>query len=179
MSAARPLAQRLFMAARPHQTPEKMRELARRPRPSRKNPAPLPVYPQPGGPARRFYSIITRGIVSDLGGTDAVPTALRELIASFAGCATLLRTQNEKIIAGDAAEVVVSDYAVLVSSLVKLGSRIGLRRVPKEVVSLENYLDDLNQRRGANGNNVSGDAFGDTLGESRFSDGGSEPEGDR
>jgi hypothetical protein len=124
-----------------------MRELARRPRPSRKNPAPLPVYPQPGaGQARRYYSVITRGIVSDLGGTNAVPTALRELIASFAGCATLLRTQNEKIIAGEAADVVVSDYAVLVSSLVKLGSRIGLRRIPKEVVSLETYLADLNQR---------------------------------
>jgi hypothetical protein len=147
MSAARPLAQRVFMAARPHQTPEKMRALAARPRPGRRNPAPLPVYPQPDAPLRRFYSTITRGIVADLGGTDVVSTAVREMIASFAGCATLLRGMNEKIVAGDHAEIEISEYAVLVSSLTKLGSRIGLKRLPKEIPSLESYLSDLNQRR--------------------------------
>jgi hypothetical protein len=102
--------------------------------------------PPPKSAARRYYHSIIRGITSDLGGD--LPTALRELVVNFGSTATLLREQNLKIVAGESAEIVIADFAVLINALVKLGSRVGLKRIPKEVVSLEMYLADLNQRDG-------------------------------
>lgn len=126
-----------------------MRELARKPRPGRRNPAPIPLrMPKPptDGPAGRYYGGIARGLITDLGGRGHVPTALREMVSNFAGVCTLLREQNYKIAAGKHDEVVVADYAVLINCLVKLGSRIGLCRIPKEIPSLELYLSDLKRR---------------------------------
>ena len=129
------------MAAQGHNhSPKQMRELARKPHPGRRNPAPIPLHmpkPPTDGPAGRYYGGIARGLINDLGGRENVPTALREMVSNFAGVCTLLREQNYKIAQGKGDDVAVADYAVLVNRLVKLCSRIGLRRIPKQIPSLE------------------------------------------
>ena len=121
-----------------------MRALAKRPRPNRKNPAAIALYPPPkSGEAAVYYARIVRGIVADLGGHNQIPTVLSELISNFGAVATLLRRQNIKIAKGKDADLDIAQYVLLTNALTKLGVRIGLRRVPKEIQSLDSYLADL------------------------------------
>jgi hypothetical protein len=128
--------------ARVH-TAEHMREIARLPRPGRRRPMAIPPHKPPKeGPAATYYAAIVRGLHNDI--SRRPPVVLHEMMLNFAATATLLREMNFRIAEGKGDEIEVADFTVLVNTLVKLGVRLGLKRIPKEVPTLEAYLHDLN-----------------------------------
>jgi hypothetical protein len=62
------------------------------------------------------------------------------LVRRFAGTAVLAELVEQRLVRGEA--VNIPEYAVLSSTLVRLASRIGLERVPKDItaLSLDQYI---------------------------------------
>jgi hypothetical protein len=71
-----------------------------------------------------------------------------ELIKGFVGSATRLEYLNHQILLGDAAEADVGNYAQLASTILRIGSRLGLRRRTKLVPGLHDSGGLLDQLRG-------------------------------
>jgi hypothetical protein len=84
------------------------------------------------GPAR-FFNKMRRDIAADLGGRRELTRIEGELIKGFAGCATRLEYLNYQILLGTAAEVDVSSYAQLASTMLRIGSRLGFHRRARDV----------------------------------------------
>jgi hypothetical protein len=56
------------------------------------------------------------------------------LIGAFAGSATELRYMNAQImLGGSISDLDLGAYATLASTMLRIGSRIGLRRIPRDV----------------------------------------------
>jgi hypothetical protein len=98
----------------------------------------VPIH-EKSGPARFFRKMVA-DVESDLGGRRHLSRIESELIRGFCGSATLLQTRNLAIALGDASEVDVTAYATLASTMLRIGSRLGLHRVAREVPSLDQYL---------------------------------------
>ena len=91
--------------------------------------------------ARRIYDIAA-AIATDLGGADRISETQLNLVRRFASIATLAEEQEAKLARGE--EVNVEQLAQLSSALCRLASRIGLRRVPRNVTpDLRSYLDEV------------------------------------
>jgi hypothetical protein len=78
--------------------------------------------------ASRFYNRVVRDIVADLGGRRELTLIEGELIGAFAGGATVLRYLNRQVALGEIAEVSLSDFATISSTLLRIGCRLGLSR---------------------------------------------------
>ena len=78
--------------------------------------------------ASRFYNRVVRDIVADLGGRRELTRIEGELIGAFAGGATVLRYLNRQVALGEIAEVSLSDFATVSSTLLRIGCRLGLSR---------------------------------------------------
>jgi hypothetical protein len=89
--------------------------------------------------SRRVYDICA-AIVGDLGGADRLSETKLSLVRRFASLAVLAEAQEAKLANGE--EVNVMELAHLSSALVRLATRIGLKRVPREVIpTLHEYLE--------------------------------------
>ena len=109
---------------------------AKRIKPARRD---LPIDQCSG--AGRFYAKLVRDIEADLGGRRHLSRIESELIRGFAGSATLLQYMNVQVALGDVSEIDLGGYATLASTMLRIGSRLGLRRVPRDVTpSLDQYL---------------------------------------
>ena len=109
---------------------------AKRIKPARRD---LPI--DQGSGAGRFYAKLVRDIEADLGGRRHLSRIESELIRGFAGSATLLQYMNVQVALGDVSEIDLGGYATLASTMLRIGSRLGLRRVPRDVTpSLDQYL---------------------------------------
>ena len=78
--------------------------------------------------ASRFYNRVVRDIVADLGGRRELTRIEGELIGAFAGGATVLRYLPRQVALGEIAEVNLSDFATISSTLLRIGCRLGLSR---------------------------------------------------
>ena len=78
--------------------------------------------------ASRFYNRVVRDIVADLGGRRELTRIEGELIGAFAGGATVLRYLNRQVALGEIAEVNLSDFSTISSTLLRIGCRLGLSR---------------------------------------------------
>ena len=78
--------------------------------------------------AAKFYNRVVRDIVADLGGRRELTRIEGELIGAFAGGATVLRYLNRQVALGEIAEVNLSDFATISSTLLRIGCRLGLSR---------------------------------------------------
>ena len=108
----------------------------------RRAPRDLVRIDQNSGPGR-FFSKMVRDIESDLGGRRLTTRVAGELIEAFAGCATALRYQTHQILLGDA-EIDLTGYSTLASTMLRIGSRIGFERRAKDVTpNLQDYLSQL------------------------------------
>lgn len=93
------------------------------------------------GPAR-FFRKMVRDIESDLGGRRYLSRIEGELIRAFAGSATMLQYQNVQIALGETSEIDPTAYATMASTMLRIGSRLGLsRRMRDATPSLDQYLD--------------------------------------
>ena len=78
--------------------------------------------------ASRFYNRVVRDIVADLGGRRELTRIEGELIGAFAGGATVLRYLNRQVALGEIAEVNLSDFSTISSTLLRIGCQLGLSR---------------------------------------------------
>jgi hypothetical protein len=67
-------------------------------------------------------------IENDLGGRRYLTRIEGELIRAFAGAATTLQYLNLQIAIGELSEVDLTGYATMASTMVRIGSRLGLSR---------------------------------------------------
>jgi hypothetical protein len=88
--------------------------------------------------ARRFRDI-ANFILVDQGGIEQCSESRKQLIRRFAAAAVLAEQLESKLARGE--EIDVAAHALLCSTLTRLASRIGIDRIPKEVLSLDQYLD--------------------------------------
>jgi len=94
------------------------------------------------GPAR-FFRRMVKDIEADLGGRRYLTRIESELIRNFAGSATLLQVRNVEIALGAGSDVDVTAYATLASTMLRIGSRLGLsRRMQDKTPTLEQYLEN-------------------------------------
>jgi hypothetical protein len=78
--------------------------------------------------AAKFFNRMTREIQRDLGGRRQLTRIESELIGAFAGGATVLRYLNRQVVLGEISEVNLSDFATVASTMLRIGSRLGLAR---------------------------------------------------
>jgi hypothetical protein len=89
--------------------------------------------------AARIFDRIVTEITSDLGGDSQLSAIQRSLVEAFAGSAVLLENLNTRILLGEAVEA--ADHAQLVSSMVRVGARLGIGRRPRDVTpTVDEYL---------------------------------------
>jgi hypothetical protein len=84
--------------------------------------------------ARRYYDIST-AIFVDQGGEDQCSESRKQLIRRFAAAAAVLAEQMEADLA-NGVPINIAEHATLSSTLVRLASRIGINRVPRDVTTL-------------------------------------------
>jgi len=63
-----------------------------------------------------------------------------ELIKAFAGAATTLQYLNVQVALGETGEIDLSGYATIASTMLRIGSRLGLSRRAKQVIDIDTYL---------------------------------------
>lgn len=89
--------------------------------------------------SRRVFDSIVIGIENDLGGKDQLSTVEVALIEAFAGATVHVHDLNARLLLGQ--KIDLSEHAAAISSLVRIASRIGTRRRPKDVTpTLHEYL---------------------------------------
>jgi hypothetical protein len=90
--------------------------------------------------AARFFQKMVREIESDLGGRRELARIEGELIQAFVGGATILRYLNVQVALGEIGELDLSGYATIASTMLRIGSRLGLSRRAKQVIDIDTYL---------------------------------------
>jgi hypothetical protein len=85
--------------------------------------------------AARFFARMVREIEQDLGGRRQLSRIQGELIRAFAGAATTLQYLNVQVALGETSEIDLSGYATIASTMLRIGSRLGLHRVSRDVTA--------------------------------------------
>jgi hypothetical protein len=88
--------------------------------------------------AARLFDDIATGIASDLGGEDRLSTVEKHLIEAYAGIAVHVHSANARLLLGQPVDL--AEHSQAASTLCRLASRIGTKRIPKDVPSLESYI---------------------------------------
>ena len=103
--------------------------------------------------AARFFGRMVREIESDLGGHRTLSRIQRELLQAFCGAATQIQYLNHQALIGESSELDFVTYAQLASTMLRIGSRLGLHRHAKPVQDLyETVLPAMaNQNEGGDG----------------------------
>jgi hypothetical protein len=113
-----------------------------------------PLGPSTGS-AGRFFDKMVRDIEIDLGGRRQLTRIQGELIRAFAGAATTLQYLNVQVALGETSEIDLSGYATIASTMLRLGSRLGLRRHAKPVQDLyETVLPAMANKQNEHGNDL-------------------------
>jgi hypothetical protein len=68
-----------------------------------------------------------------------------ELIRAFAGAATTLQYLNVQVALGETSAIDLGGYATVASTMLRIGSKLGLQRRPKDVTTLADYLASLKE----------------------------------
>jgi hypothetical protein len=72
--------------------------------------------------------------------------AENELINAFAGAATQVRYLNKQVLLGEGSEIDLSGYATLARTMLRIGARLGLSRRQKDITTLGEYLDQIQDK---------------------------------
>ena len=95
--------------------------------------------------AARFFDKMVREIETDLGGRRQLSRIQGELIRAFAGAATTLQYLNVQVALGETSAIDLGGYATVASTMLRIGSKLGLQRRPKDVTTLAEYLASLKE----------------------------------
>src|SRR3974390_1417978 len=119
-------------------------------KPKRAKRAPRSLPLEQATDAARFFDRMTREIETDLGGRRQLSRIEGELVRAFCGGATVLRYLNRQVALGEISEVNLSDFATVASTMLRIGSRLGLQRRLKDVTpTLRDLLREQQQREAA------------------------------
>jgi hypothetical protein len=89
--------------------------------------------------ARRYKDLVG-AISSDQGGAEHLSEARTQLVRRFAAASCLAENMEAKLVRGEAIDL--QEFALLCSTLVRLGQRIGIDRRSRNVTPhLRDYLD--------------------------------------
>jgi hypothetical protein len=92
--------------------------------------------------AGRFYVRMQREIEHDLGGRPRLSRIELELVNAFCAGATQLQYMNHQILLGEGGEIDLAGFSQLASTMLRIGSRLGIHRVPRDVTpSLQDIID--------------------------------------
>jgi hypothetical protein len=83
--------------------------------------------------AARFFDRMVREIENDLGGRRQLSRIEGELIRAFAGAATTLQYLNVQVALAESSDIDLAGYATIASTMLRIGSRLGLARRPRDV----------------------------------------------
>jgi hypothetical protein len=91
--------------------------------------------------ARRFRDLVAQ-IAVDQGGFDLLSESRVQLIKRFAAACVIAEQMEARLTNGE--DIDISEHALLCSTLVRLGQRLGIDRVPKDISgpTLQQYLND-------------------------------------
>jgi hypothetical protein len=78
--------------------------------------------------AGRFFEKLVRDIEADLAGRRNLSRIESEFVQAFAGAATTLRYLNHQVLLGEISEIDLGGYATIASTMLRLGSRLGVSR---------------------------------------------------
>jgi hypothetical protein len=92
------------------------------------------------GPGK-FFTRMVRDIETDLGGRHELARIESELIQAFSGSATALRYLTHQILLGEISELNLASYAQLGSTMLRIGSKLGIRRRARTVLDLDSFLE--------------------------------------
>jgi hypothetical protein len=83
--------------------------------------------------ARKQFDSIAKGIAQDVaaGGEDQLSTIQKHLIEAFAGAAVHVHDLNARLLLGEEVDIVAHSQAI--STMVRIASRIGTRRVARDI----------------------------------------------
>jgi hypothetical protein len=91
--------------------------------------------------ASKQFDAIAKNIATDLGGEDRLSTVQKHLVECFAGCAIAVSDINARLLSGG--EVDLLELAQMTSTLVRVATRIGVKRIPREIgPSLSDLIDE-------------------------------------
>jgi hypothetical protein len=88
--------------------------------------------------AHKKFDAIATAIANDLGGEERLSTIERHLIESFCGVALCVQDINARVMLGEEFDILALSNAV--STMVRVASRIGIARVPRDVTSLADLI---------------------------------------
>jgi hypothetical protein len=94
--------------------------------------------------AARFFTALVNEIEHDLGGKRQLSRIESELVRAFSGAATQVQYYNFQLCAlGDLSECDPQAYSTLASTMLRIGSRLGLQRRHQRVLEpdLKQYLE--------------------------------------
>jgi hypothetical protein len=87
------------------------------------------------------FDAIAAGIAADLGGEGQLSTVMRHLVEGFAGVACHVNDINARLLVGE--EIDIVEHSQAISTMVRIASKIGIRRVPKIVThDLRDYIEE-------------------------------------
>jgi hypothetical protein len=86
---------------------------------------------------RRFRDIANQMAI-DAGGADCLSEAKLQLIRRFSAVACLAEQIESRLARGE--EIDITEHSLLCSTMTRLAQRIGVERVPKNITTLESYL---------------------------------------
>jgi hypothetical protein len=93
--------------------------------------------------AAKTFDKIVCGVENDLGGRDQLSTVQAALIAAFAGATIHVNQMNALLLIGQAIDL--ADHAAAISAMVRVASRLGTARLPKNVTpSVQDYVRHVN-----------------------------------
>ena len=88
--------------------------------------------------ARRYRDIMS-AVASDQGGSSQLSEARLQLVRRFSATAVLAEQMEARLARGE--QIDIHEYSLVVSTMVRVAQRIGIDRVPREIVpSLADYL---------------------------------------
>jgi hypothetical protein len=88
--------------------------------------------------ARKQFDAIASGIANDLGGTDNLSTVQKTLVEAYAGASLLVSNLNAQLLLGK--DVNILELSAAISTMVRIASRVGINRLPKDVSSLGDMM---------------------------------------
>jgi hypothetical protein len=89
--------------------------------------------------AAQQFDAIASGIAADLGGEEQLSTVAKHLVEAFAGAALHVGDLNARLLLGEKVDIVTHAHAI--SAMVRVATRIGVHRLPRDVTpSLGEYL---------------------------------------
>ena len=76
-----------------------------------------------------------------LGGEDHLSAIQKHLVEAFAGVAVHLGDLHTRLLLGE--KIDICEHATAVSTMVRIAQRVGVKRIPRDVTSVREYLDHV------------------------------------